>query len=77
MKEDEMVRWHHRLNEHEFEQTPGDTEAQKSLACCNPLGHKELDMTELQQMVFPVVINCCENWAIKKAEQQRIYAFKL
>ena len=24
--EDEMVRWHHRLNEHEFEQTPGDSE---------------------------------------------------
>ena len=24
--EDEMVEWHHRLNGHEFEQTPGDTE---------------------------------------------------
>ena len=45
--EDEMGGWHHRLNEHEFEQTPGDTEGQESLACCNPLGHKELDMTEL------------------------------
>ena len=22
-----MVGWHHRLNEHEFEQTPGDGEA--------------------------------------------------
>ena len=22
--EDEMVGWHHRLNEHEFEQTPAD-----------------------------------------------------
>ena len=24
MTEDEMVEWHHRLNGHEFEQTPGD-----------------------------------------------------
>ena len=40
--EDEMVRWHHRLNGHEFEQTPGDGEGQGSLACCSPWGHKEL-----------------------------------
>ena len=26
MTEDEMVGWHHRLNEHEFEQTPGESE---------------------------------------------------
>ena len=41
-----MVGWHHRLNGHEFEQTPGDSEEQGSLACCSPWGHKELDMTE-------------------------------
>ena len=28
--EDEMVGWHHRLNGHEFEQTPGDGEGQGS-----------------------------------------------
>ena len=27
-------------------------------------------------MVFPVVTYRCENWTIKKAEQQRIDAFK-
>ena len=27
-----MVGWHHRLNGHEFEQTPGDNERQGSLA---------------------------------------------
>jgi len=43
---DEMVRWHHWLNGHEFEQTLGDSEGQGSLACCRPWGHKELDMTE-------------------------------
>ena len=37
---------HHRLNEHEFEQTLGDSEGQGSLACCGPWGCKELDMTE-------------------------------
>ena len=29
--EDEMARWHHRLNGHEFEQTPGDSEGQGNL----------------------------------------------
>ena len=46
MTEDEMAGWHHRLKGHEFEQGLGDGEGQGSLACCNPWGHKELDMTE-------------------------------
>ena len=41
-----MVGWHHQLNGHEFEQTPGDSEEQGNLACCCPWGHKESDMTE-------------------------------
>ena len=45
MAEDEMVGCHHRLKGHEFEQTPGDSEVQGSLACFNPWAHKELDMT--------------------------------
>ena len=32
MTEDEMVRWHHCLSGHEFEQTMGDSEGQGSLA---------------------------------------------
>ena len=47
MTEQEMVGWHHQLNEYEFEQTQGDGEGQRSLACCSPWGHKESDMTEL------------------------------
>ena len=35
-----MVEWHHWLNGHEFEQTPGDSEGQGSLACCSPWGHR-------------------------------------
>ena len=44
--EDELVGWHHWLSGHDFELTPGDSEGQGSLACCNPWGHKELGMTE-------------------------------
>ena len=36
--EDELVGWHCLLNGHEFEQTPGDSEGQRSLACCSPWG---------------------------------------
>ena len=41
-----MVGWHHRLNGHKFEQTPGDSEGQGSLACCSLWGYKESDKTE-------------------------------
>ena len=44
--EDEMVGWHHQLNGHEFQQAPGDSEGQGSLACCSSWGHKKLDTTE-------------------------------
>ena len=40
------VGWHHRLNGHELEQTPGDSEGQGSLAGCRPQGLKQLDVTE-------------------------------
>ena len=41
-----MVGWHHRLNGHEFEQTPGDGEGQGSRTCRSPWGPKESDTTE-------------------------------
>ena len=44
--EDEMVGWHHQLNGHESEQTPGDSERQGSLERCRPWGLKESDTTE-------------------------------
>ena len=44
--EDEMVRWHHWLDGHEFEQALRDDEGQGSLACCSPWGPKEWHMTE-------------------------------
>ena len=46
MTEDEKVGWHHRLNGHEYEHSPGVDDEQGSLACCSPWGCKELDTTE-------------------------------
>ena len=43
--EDEMVGWHHRLNELKFEQTSGDSGRRGSLACCSPWSCKDSDMT--------------------------------
>ena len=39
--EDEMVGWHHWLDQCEFEQTPGNSERQESLARYSSWGHKE------------------------------------
>ena len=36
--ENEIFGWHHWLNGHEFEQTPGDSEGQGSLECCSYKG---------------------------------------
>ena len=44
--EDEMVRWHHQLDEQEFEQAPGVGDGQGSLACYSPQGRQESDTTE-------------------------------
>ena len=46
MTEDEMVRWHHWLDEHEFEWALRVGDGQGSLACFSPWCCKELDMTE-------------------------------
>ena len=46
MTEEEMVVWHHRLNEYRFEQISEDGEGQGSLACCSPWCHKESDTTK-------------------------------
>ena len=50
-----MVRQHHQLNEHEFEQTLEDNEGQGSLVCCNPQCCKESDMTTF--IIFKNIIH--------------------
>ena len=44
--EDEMVGRHHRHDGHECEEAPATGDGQRSLACQNPWGCKESDMTE-------------------------------
>ena len=44
--EDEMVVWHHWLNGRESEWTPGFSDGQGRLACCDSWGPKESDTTE-------------------------------
>ena len=44
--EDEMAGWHHQLDGHEFEKTPGAGNGQGGLACCDSWGCKEPDTTE-------------------------------
>ena len=66
--EDKMVGWHHLLNEHEFEVTPGDSKGQGSLECCSPLGRKESDTTEWLHFHFHVwmwELDYKESWVPK------------
>ena len=46
MTEDEIVGWHHPLDEHEFEQAPGVGDGQGSLVCCSLCSCTESDVTE-------------------------------
>ena len=55
--EDEMARWHHWLDGHEFEQAPRVGDGEGSLACCCPCCHKESDMTDWTELnwIFPLI----------------------
>ena len=46
MTEDEMVGWHHRLNGHGFDGTPGVGDGQGGLACRGSWGRRDSDTTE-------------------------------
>ena len=68
VKKDEMIGWHHWLNGHEFEQTPGDSEGQGSLECCSPWNRKESDMTER--------LNWLTDWTFQMDYVIPFYKFK-
>ena len=57
MTEDKIVGWHHQLNGHEFEQSPGDGEGQESMACCSPWGLKVLDRIEQDSVNNRIVVD--------------------
>ena len=67
MTEDEMVRWHHRLNGHQFEQILGIGDGQGSLACCSPWDRKEPDTTERLnwtelRITILLWVTTCRDW---------------
>ena len=49
-----MVGLYHQLDGHEFEQTPGDSEGQGSLACCKLMGWQRVrhDLAIEQQQII-------------------------
>ena len=51
MTEDELAGWHHWLDGHESEWTPGVGDVQGGLVCCDSWGRKELDTTE--RLIWP------------------------
>ena len=60
MTEDEILEWHHWLDGHEFEQSPGIGDGQGSLACRSLWSHKESDTTEWVNWIeFPYHILPC------------------
>ena len=62
MTEDEMIGWHHWLDWHQFEQSPGVGD----VVSCSPWGHKDSDTTEwlkwTELMSMWGVIACVVGW---------------
>ena len=71
MTEDETAGWHHRLNGHELEWTPGVGDRQGGLACCDSWGRKESDTT--------VWLNWLTDWVALCSQSQLLeeYCFYL
>ena len=66
--EDEMARWHHQLNGHEFKQTPGVGDGQGGLVCCSSWDHKETDTTERLNWTELCVLRHWIRWQASKEE---------
>ena len=55
MKKDELVGWHHQLDGHVCEQTPGDVKNREVAVCCGSWGHRvghNLVAEQQQQRIF-------------------------
>jgi len=70
-----MVEWHHRLDGHEFEQTPGNVEGQGSLGCCSPWGMQSQtwlrDWTELMGLTAPHVFGCGQTKQYQTVQERK------
>ena len=59
-----MIGWHHRFNGLEFGHTPGDSEGQRGVAYCSPLGSQRVRhdlVTEQQQQRTGLIKSASEN----------------
>ena len=68
LPEDEMIEWHHPLNGHDFEQTPGDGEGQGRLECCTPRdgeGQGSLERCTPGDAEGQGSLECCGPWGRK------------
>ena len=63
MTEDEMAGWHHWLDGHKSEWTPGAGDGQWGLACCDSWGRKESDTTEQLNWTELNWSRCLESWS--------------
>ena len=76
MTEDEMARWHHWLNGHQSDWTPGVGDGQGGLACCDSWGRKESDTTErLIWSEWLRVLNQCVSDGIMEFKSPRVMSF--
>ena len=74
-----MVRWHHQLDGHEFEQAPR-VDGQGSLVYSSPWGHKKSDMTKGLNLLkdrFTVgeTLQCKLNSTLTKQEAGGFFCF--
>ena len=67
-----MAGWHHRLDGHEFEWTPGDGDGRGGLVCCDSWGCRESDTTEQLNWTERIWIDISP----KQAYKWRISIFK-
>ena len=65
--EDEMAGWHHWLDGHESQWTPGVGDGQGGLECCDSWGRKESDTTERLIWSDCCVMNDTKPWWCKKS----------
>ena len=61
-----MAGWHHQCGAHELGQTLRDGEGQGGLACCSPLGRKELDTTGQLSNNTQILLNSSQDPYILK-----------
>ena len=84
--EDEMAGWHHWLDGHESEWTPGVGDGQGGLACCDSWGRKESDTTErlnwtelnvflslFYQLILKYIKNCLQTWHGTNSNHKTFY----